>query len=110
MHSIKFINFDSKIYSVIKKDEIIVNSRHKNVIDKHPFLNVTAVCEDGYADIVELKYKDFYVGVRFYPESLYKNDDNHNEIFRKFIEICKKKMIYDFYHLFNYKKQGHKLN
>ncbi len=47
-------------------------------------------CEDGYADVVESKDKNFYVGVRFHPESLYKFDDNMNNIFKKFIEACKK--------------------
>lgn len=91
VHNIRVIDLDSKFYSFIKKDEFSVNSRHKNVVDKNPLLDVVAICEDGYADVVESKDKDFYIGVRFHPESLYKIDENHNMIFKKFVEICKRK-------------------
>ena len=50
-----------------------------------------AFCDDGYPDIVESKIKDFYIGVRFHPESLYKEDENMNNIFKYFINICDNK-------------------
>ena len=48
-------------------------------------------CEDGYADVIEAKDKDFYIGVRFHPESLYKIDANMNCIFESFINVCQNK-------------------
>ena len=84
------IDKKSKFYSIVKKESIMVNSRHKRTIDKCPLLDKVGFCEDGYADVVESKDKNFYVGVRFHPESLYKFDDNMNNIFKKFIEACKK--------------------
>lgn len=80
----------SKFYDIVKTDEIRVNSRHKRAIDTCPLLDKVGFCEDGYADIVETKNKKFYIGVRFHPESLYKIDENMNNIFKSFIESCKK--------------------
>lgn len=85
------IKTDSKFYSIVCKNEIIVNSRHKNAIKDCPHLEKVGCCEDGYADVIESKEKSFYIGVRFHPESLYKTDDNMNKIFKKFIDICKNK-------------------
>lgn len=90
VHGVKIIDKDSKFYSIIKKDEIRVNSRHKIVIDDNSILDVVALCDDNYKEIVEAKNKDFYIGVRFHPESLYKIDEDMNNIFKFFIDACKK--------------------
>lgn len=84
------IDTTSKFYDIVKKEEIMVDSRHKRTIENCPLLDKVGFCEDGYADVVESKDKDFYIGVRFHPESLYKIDNNMNNIFKRFIEICKK--------------------
>lgn len=88
VHNIS-INKDTKFYSIIKKDTMMVNSRHKRILDTYPKLVVSAVCEDGYPDVVEATDKKFYMGVRFHPESLYEIDENHNKIFKEFIKVCK---------------------
>ncbi len=88
-HSIK-IQKDSKFYTIVGKEEIMVNSRHKRTIDKCPLLDKVAFCDDSYADVVESKNKRFYIGVRFHPESLYKIDENMNNIFKAFIDECRK--------------------
>ena len=89
VHSIK-IDRNSKFYSIIKKEEIMVNSRHKNSIKNCPGLKKVAFCEDGYSDVIEDPNKDFYIGVRFHPESLYMKDENMNNLFKFFIKVCKK--------------------
>lgn len=83
------IKKDTKFYEIINKESIMVNSRHKNTIANSSILDEVAFCDDGYADVVEAEDKDFYVGVRFHPESLYKIDENMNNIFRSFIEIIR---------------------
>lgn len=87
VHSIK-IHKDSKFYQIIGKEEIMVNSRHKKTIDTCPLLDKVGFCDDGYPDVVESKIKKFYIGVRFHPESLYKFDENMNNIFKHFINAC----------------------
>lgn len=88
VHSIK-INKNSKFYSMVGSDEIMVNSLHSNAIETCPYLDKVAFCEDGYADVIEAKDKDFYIGVRFHPEDLYNKDNKINNIFKSFIDICK---------------------
>lgn len=88
VHDIK-IDQNSKFYNFIKKNKIMVNSRHNKSVDKCPLLNKVAFDEDGYADVIESKDKKFYIGVRFHPESLYKIDEDHNKIFEAFINACK---------------------
>ena len=84
------IDKNSKFFDIIKKEKIMVNSRHKNTIDNIANLNKAALCVDSYIDVVEAKNKKFYIGLRFHPESLYKIDNNMNKIFRFFLEQCKK--------------------
>lgn len=85
-----FIDTTSKFYTIVNKQEIMVNSRHKRSINQCPLLDKVGFCEDKYADIVEAKNKKFYIGVRFHPESLYKIDENMNQIFKEFIKVCQK--------------------
>lgn len=68
----------------------MVNSLHTNTIEECPQLDKVAFCEDGYADVIESKDKDFYIGVRFHPEDLYKKDEKINQIFTSLIDVCKK--------------------
>ena len=88
VHSISIDN-TSKFYQIVNKELIMVNSRHRNTVDNSSILDKVAFCEDGYADVIESKDKTFYIGVRFHPESLYKIDENMNNIFKKFIDIAK---------------------
>lgn len=88
VHIIK-IDKTSNFYNIVKIEEMMVNSRHKKAIDKAPKLEKVGFCENQYADVVESKDKKFYIGVRFHPESLYKIDDNMNNIFKNFIDACK---------------------
>lgn len=90
VHSIT-IDKNSKFYSMVKSEEIMVNSLHTNSIDTCPNLDKVAFCEDGYADVIESKEKDFYIGVRFHPEDLYDKDKRINNIFKSLINICKKR-------------------
>lgn len=89
VHSV-YIDKSSRFYDIVKNEKIKVNSRHKRAIDTCPLLDKVGFCEDGYADVVESKDKKFYIGVRFHPESLYKKDENMNNIFKCFIDVCKK--------------------
>ena len=84
------IDKTSQFFNIVKKDNIMVNSRHTRDIDKCPLLDKVGFSTDGYAEVVESKNKKFYIGVRFHPESLYKIDKNINNIFESFIECCMK--------------------
>lgn len=90
VHSIR-IDEKSRFYSIIGNNQMMVNSLHTNAINTCPGLDKVAFCNDGYAEVIESKDKDFYIGVRFHPEDLYKKDKKINNIFKSFIDICNKK-------------------
>lgn len=87
VHSVNIIN-NTKFSKIIGKEKIDVNSRHKKTIDRHPKLIANCICDDGYIDGVESPDKTFYMAFRFHSESLYKIDENHNKIFKEFINKC----------------------
>lgn len=86
VHSIK-IDRNSKTFLILQKEELLVNSRHKKVVDKTS-LKISAYDDDGNIEIVEDSNKKFYIAFRFHPESLYKKDKNINNIFKEFIKAC----------------------
>lgn len=90
VHSIK-IDKESKFYKIIGKEEIMVNSRHVGYSYDLGCLKAVAYSPDGVDEVVEDASKKFYIGVQFHPESLYKKDENMNNIFKQFIKVCEKK-------------------
>lgn len=90
------IDKNSKFYSIVKKEKILVNSRHKKCVDKHPLLNSVGMSPDGCTEVLEAPNKTFYIGVKFHPESLYSTDENMNAIFCEFINSCKEDKDHEF--------------
>lgn len=89
VHSIT-IDTISKFYSIVTEKEIMVNSRHKGYAAHTGSLKIAAVSPDNIPEVLEDPTKNFYIGVQFHPESLYKNDVNMNKIFAYFIKSCEK--------------------
>lgn len=86
-HNIK-IDKSSKLFEILKKEEVEVNSVHKSTImEIGSKFKVSALSEDGLIEGIEYKNDDkFIIGVQFHPEVL----EQYNNIFKKFIEECKK--------------------
>ncbi len=82
------IKNNSKLYKILEKDTIKVNSRHKSVII-NTSLRVSALSDDGYIEAVEDNNKKFFIGVQWHPENMIKYDNNQNKLFKYFIEKCK---------------------
>ena len=83
VHSVN-INKDSKLYDILKKDKIIVNSRHKSYI-----IN-TDLKISGQANIIEAiedNAKDFFIGVQWHPETLM--DENSILLFNNLFSSIK---------------------
>ena len=72
-HLVK-INKNSKIYEILKKENIIVNSRHKFRVNNTKLI-VSGYSEDDVPEIIEDTSKNFFIGIEWHPESL-KNDDS----------------------------------
>lgn len=84
------INKNSKIYEILKKDVIKVNSRHKYKVSETK-LNITGYSKDNIIEIIEDPKKIFFIGLQWHPESL--DNDESKKIFDYFINISKKKKI-----------------
>jgi len=82
------IDKNSKLYSIIKKEEILVNSRHTSAI-KDTKLYISGTSEDGIIESIEDNSKKFFIGLQWHPESMINYCDISNTIFKKFIDICK---------------------
>lgn len=87
-HEIK-LNKYSKIYDILKKDTLKVNSRHLYVL-KNCDLLIGAKSNDGYIEEIEDPNKIFFIGVQWHPESMIDYDENQNNLFKHFINVCKK--------------------
>lgn len=76
------INKDSKLYKILNKAEIIVNSRHNTAI---PYTNIkiSAKSEDNVIEAIEIPNLKFFMGLQWHPESI--NDNNSYQIFKTFI-------------------------
>ena len=78
VHAIK-INENSKLYNIIKKDKIFVNSRHNSYI-VNTDLDVSAT--NNIIEAIEDKNKKFFIGVQWHPESIM--DENSILLFNSF--------------------------
>ena len=86
-HEVNIIG-NTKIYNIIHKDNILVNSTHHYVVDfEMNDLIINATCDD-IIEGVELPNKTFILGIQWHPE--YLMDDNSKKILNSFIKSIKK--------------------
>lgn len=80
-----YLNKKGKLYQIIKKPKILVNSRHNSVITQ------TDLTKEAYSNVLEAvssNQKKFFIGVQWHPESL--DDINTYKLFKAFFEALKK--------------------
>jgi len=88
-HTVK-LNTKSKLYKIIKKKTIKVNSaHHQSIKEPGKGLTVNAIAPDGVIEGIEDQSKAFCIGVQWHPEFLIKENDN--QIFKSFIQTAKKR-------------------
>lgn len=83
------INRDSKLYDIVGRETLTVNSLHNYHIERVTNLKVSARSEDGYIEAVEMPGKNFVIGVQWHPEILAFNDPINNKIITSFIKSAK---------------------
>ena len=79
------IKKDSLLYKIIKKEKIMVNSRHND------YLINTDLDVSGRSDVIEAiesKNRVFFLGLQWHPESMIEYDIIANVIFDYFIKGC----------------------
>lgn len=75
------INKTSKLYEIIRKEKIIVNTRHTYAVKKTS-LDITAK-NKNIIEAIEDKNKLFFIGVQYHPESI--NNEDSDKLFNYFI-------------------------
>ena len=78
------IKKNSKIYEILKKEKIKVNSRHNYAI-KNTTLEISGISDDNIIEVIEDKTKTFFIGIEWHPESL--NNEDSRLIFNYFINL-----------------------
>lgn len=78
------IKKNSKIYKILNKEKIIVNSRHNYAI-KNTTLEITGISNGNIIEIIEDKTKTFFIGVEWHPESL--NNEDSDKLFNYFVNV-----------------------
>lgn len=79
VHSV-VIHSKSKLYSILQKETIVVNSRHhEQVVNTHLPI-VASAC--NIIEAVEDASKKFFIGVEWHPESI--DDENSRALFQAF--------------------------
>ena len=85
VHEINILR-SSKLFSILKEDTIMVNSRHNNHIKDSGVQRVCALSRDNIIEAIENRNSDFQYGVQWHPELLPENDLNSQKLFNGLIE------------------------
>ena len=88
VHEVK-INKESKLYNILKKEVINVNSRHKSYIVSTD-LDAVGLSNNNVVEAVEDKSKKFFIGIQWHPESMIEYDITENILFSYFIDSCRR--------------------
>lgn len=88
-HRVKIFK-DSKLYNILGKEEIVVNSFHNMHVTGNSIYRVTAVSEDGIIEGIEYPSDVFNIGVQWHPEISYRFDEDSRKIIDSFILSAKK--------------------
>ena len=84
VHAVE-IKKDSLLYKILKKDKIMVNSRHNDyLIDTDLYIS----SKNNIIEAIESKNKQFFLGVQWHPESMIEYDIVANDLMSYFIEGC----------------------
>lgn len=75
----------SLLYKIVKKDKIMVNSRHKEYLC---CTDLDVAAKSNVIEAIESKNRVFFLGVQWHPESMIEYDIVSNDIFSYFIKGC----------------------
>lgn len=80
------IDKSSKLFDILKKDEIEVNSLHNYHIERVNKLKVVARSHDNYIEAVEMPNKKFVMGLQWHPEKELEKNELNIKIINYFIK------------------------
>ena len=82
-----YINKNSKLYQIIGKDKIEVNSRHYDKLE-YTSAYISAISDDGTIEAIEIPNYKFGIGIQWHPENLIDIDGYSKLLFMAFINSC----------------------
>jgi putative glutamine amidotransferase len=89
-HSVNILK-DSNLYNIFKTEKLNVNSFHHQAIkDLAPNLKVIAKSSEGIIEAVECEDRNFLLGVQWHPEDLTIKYPIFLELFKSFVDACRK--------------------
>ncbi len=80
------IKHGTKLYEILEKNRIRVNSKHGYCIRNAGDMKISAFSEDGIIEGIEMEEKKFMIGVHWHPEDLL--DEDMEKIMKAFIQAC----------------------
>jgi len=86
-HKVKIAR-DTRLYEILGKDEIEVNSFHNYHSTINHLYHINAISEDGIIEGIELPGKVFNLGVQWHPEISYDFDEDSQKIIHAFLDAC----------------------
>ena len=84
VHKVR-IKKDTLLYKIFKKDEIYVNSSHKEALE---YTNLDVSAKSDIIEAIESKDKKFFLGLQWHPEKMIEYDNLEYKIFSYFKNIC----------------------
>ncbi len=87
VHEVNILK-SSYLYSLLKKEKVMVNSRHRWQVVKTD-LEVVGLASDNVIEAIEDSSKKFFIGLEWHPESMLDNK-LMNSLFKSFILACYK--------------------
>lgn len=86
------IDKDSKLYQIIGKEKIHVNSLHNyHLREDNPIYRTVAYSEDGLIEAIEYPSGTFNIGVQWHPESMVEYDEDAFKLMNTFINAAKQR-------------------
>lgn len=78
----------TKLYDILQKEEISVNSTHHQALkDIADGFMVTARSKDGIIEAIESRKHRYVVAVQWHPEDLYKENNLFLRLFEEFVKL-----------------------
>lgn len=88
-HNVKIL-LDTPLYTLLKKENIAVNSYHHQGVKVLPAcLRAMARAEDGLTEAIYMPGKKFVWAVQWHPELSFEQDEDNRKIFAAFVSACR---------------------
>jgi putative glutamine amidotransferase len=84
-----YLNKQSILYRILKKDSILVNSSHHQIINNlGKNLRIVATSADGVIEALEMQGYPFLLSIQWHPERIFRRSHSRN-LFSCFVDIAR---------------------